>query len=247
MIAICPSCHDQVHRSDLGIDDETLYRWKQLVREPVQTDHVYVEPGEESKLLLGSIAFTGDGTGVRVFELRPNSRVSFDLIDGRLMNLNLNVATPSGDELLRVVDGHITHQVDDRLSYKRRTGRCRLEAPISDDFIPMWALERLAGVGQLQGFVTGVERGSAALVPPVWVRGPREHDDVLVRQIHLAALALRRRPHHVAAAVLPVPHEIALREVRLRLAEVLVDQRQQLHLRAQHDRHQNRLYSEPRG
>src|SRR6202000_2926571 len=46
MIAICPTCHDAVHNGPLAIDDATLRRWKEIDRQPVRRDLIYVEPGD---------------------------------------------------------------------------------------------------------------------------------------------------------------------------------------------------------
>jgi hypothetical protein len=66
MIALCPARHDAVHHVPLVIDDGTVYRWKGIKREAeARRDHVYVEPGGAPKLLLGTLAVTGDQGVVR--------------------------------------------------------------------------------------------------------------------------------------------------------------------------------------
>ncbi len=142
MVAVCPTCHDAVHHGPLVIDDETVHRWKRLVRAKPPRDHVYVEPGESAKLLLGTIAITGQ-SGVRAFELGPSTRLSFRLADLDVMLLNLAIATTAGDEVLRVVDSHVRHQADDPVVYERIPGHVRVTAPVSDDFMPGWALRQL--------------------------------------------------------------------------------------------------------
>jgi hypothetical protein len=137
MIAICPTCHDAVHHGPLEIDDETVYRWKHVARSRVQRDHVYVEPSESSKLLLGSIYFTGKG-GVTVFDLGESSRLSFRVIDGDVMLLNLAVCTTAGVELLRIVDGHVIHEAEPPVDYQRVPGRVKVTAPVTADFVPTW-------------------------------------------------------------------------------------------------------------
>jgi SEC-C motif/HNH endonuclease len=142
MIAICPTCHDAVHHGSLEITDQTLRRWKRIKRVPSKRDHVYVEPGDTSKLLLGTIAVTGL-KGVKVFELGPSTRLSFDVADGDIMLLNLAVSTTTGAEVLRVVDGHLRHAAEDRVRYDRVPGHMRVTAPLSDEFMPEWAVEKL--------------------------------------------------------------------------------------------------------
>ena len=55
MIAVCPACHDTVTRGNLRIDDETLYRWKNIIRGELNHDHIYVERGSPVRMLFGSI------------------------------------------------------------------------------------------------------------------------------------------------------------------------------------------------
>src|SRR4051794_25788888 len=46
MIALCPTCHDAAHGGTLRLDDDTLYRWKQLHRSGARSGHIYVAPGD---------------------------------------------------------------------------------------------------------------------------------------------------------------------------------------------------------
>jgi len=143
MVAICPTCHDAVHHGPLVIEDETIRRWKRAPRTKLQRDHVYVEPGESSKLLLGSIAITGQTGGVSAFDLGPSTRLSFRIADADIMLMNMAISTTAGSEVLRVVDGHVRHQAEEPVRYERVPGHVRVTAPISNDFMPDWALSRL--------------------------------------------------------------------------------------------------------
>lgn len=142
MVAVCPSCHDAIHNGPLEIDDDTVRRWKNSHRGQVRHDHVYVEPGSSSKLLLGTIAVTGD-EGLAVFELGPSTTLRFKLANQDIMLVNLAVANAAEEEILRVVDGHVRHAAEPPLTYERVPGRVRLTAPASDQFIPHWALSKL--------------------------------------------------------------------------------------------------------
>jgi SEC-C motif/HNH endonuclease len=142
MIAICPTCHDAVHNGALPISDGTLYAWKSIERSRPPTDNVFVEPGDSSKLLLGSLAVTGQG-GVTVFELGSSNRLSFRLVDEDIMHLNLAVATTGGQEVLRIVDGHVRHEAAEPLQYARTPGHIRLTAPASEEYMPAWALGQI--------------------------------------------------------------------------------------------------------
>jgi hypothetical protein len=103
---------------------------------------LYVEPGEASKLLLGTIAVTGQ-QGVTVFELGPPTKLSFRLEDEDVMLVNLAVSTTGGEEGLRVVDGHIRRDAGDRVEYERVPGHVCVRVPVSEQFMPPWALRKL--------------------------------------------------------------------------------------------------------
>jgi len=106
LIAICPTCHDAVHYGSLEITDEMLYAWKQLRRSDEHRGHIYVEPGGQTKLLLGTIAVTGP-TGVRVFDLSPNHRLGFRIVDGDIMLIDLELHDHSGKPIVRLTGGHV--------------------------------------------------------------------------------------------------------------------------------------------
>lgn len=145
MIAICPACHDAVHHGTLKIDDETLYRWKGIPRTATKQDLLYVEPGHSPKLLLGSVAATGD-TGLTVFQLSPTNRLSFRLANGDIFLVNLSISTVPGQEVIRIVDNHVRHAAEEPVRYHRRPGQIRVSAPDTPDFLPAWALACLRAV-----------------------------------------------------------------------------------------------------
>ncbi|RCW48145.1 HNH endonuclease signature motif containing protein [Halanaerobium sp. ST460_2HS_T2] len=146
MIAICPSCHDAVHYGNLKIDDETLLRWKKIKRKPTNRDHIYVEPGENPKLLLGSIALTGK-KGLKVFKLAPHNELSFRLIDKEIFLVNLEITTLTERKLLKVVDNHIKYFIDDKIEYLNRPGKISIFAPLNPNFIPLWAIYKIKKSG----------------------------------------------------------------------------------------------------
>src|SRR5262249_4117526 len=84
MIAICPTCHSHAHYGQLKIDDETIRSWKAIDRPPSTRGHIYVEPGEECRILLGSIYVTNGPSnpqGLIVFNLSQNNQLSFRVVD----------------------------------------------------------------------------------------------------------------------------------------------------------------------
>jgi hypothetical protein len=143
MIAICPSCHDAVHHGPLVIDDDTVYRWKGIKREAEpRRDHVYVEPGGPPRLLLGTIAVTGDD-GLVVFQLGPTNTLSFRVEDEDLLMLNLGVTDTAGQDLLRVTDNHVRQIDSETITYERVPGHVRVTAELGPEIVPTWAIDRL--------------------------------------------------------------------------------------------------------
>lgn len=143
MVAICPMCHDAVHSGPLTISDKTLYRWKTISRSAAaERGHLYVEPGRQAKLLLGSVAVTGDA-GLLVFELSAGSSLSFALKDEDIMLLSLALADRHGRVLVRLTDGYVAVEPGTDLEYSHVPGRHVITAPFTRRYMPMWALERI--------------------------------------------------------------------------------------------------------
>ncbi len=142
MIAVCPSCHDAIHHNkNLRIKDETVYRWKGIKRTKSNQSYVYVEPGNNPKILLGSIAVTSH-SDFSVFELSSTNHLKFRLLDKDILHINLKVTTISGLEVIRVIENHVIYADNILVQYEQRPGRFCLTAPPSEEFIPTWALTR---------------------------------------------------------------------------------------------------------
>ncbi|WP_368192929.1 HNH endonuclease signature motif containing protein [Aeromonas sp. s8] len=108
LIPVCPSCHDAIHHGSIEIDDETLYKWKDIER-PIKSGraHIYVEPSKDIKLLTGTIAIATKNRKVTVFKLSDNNKLSFKILDGDISLVNLKISNLSGKEVLKVSDNHI--------------------------------------------------------------------------------------------------------------------------------------------
>lgn len=144
MIAVCPSCHDQIHNGRLPIADDIIYRWKNIKRTSTKRDLLYVElnEGEPAKLLLGTIAVTGQ-SGLIVFELSTNNRLSFRLINEDIFLINLEITSLDGKTVISVVENHVKYELEGKVNYDRRAGKLRLTALFSDDLLPDWALSQI--------------------------------------------------------------------------------------------------------
>lgn len=142
MIAICAACHDSVDRGSLQISDQSLYRWKAIDRTGSSaTGHLFVEPGEAPKLLLGSLTVHGD-SGVVVFDFSERQRLAFAVRDDEIMLLNVKVSDSAGNLLLDVVDGYVRKQ-DESVELRARPGAIEVPAGFDSVLIPQWARSAL--------------------------------------------------------------------------------------------------------
>ena len=143
MIAVCPTCHDAIHHGQLAVDDRTLYRWKTLTRtEEARSGHVYVEPAREAKLVLGSVAVTGDA-GLVVFELSEGNRLGFALKDSEIVLLSLVVTNRRREEVVRLVDGYVRVPPGNDVEYRSTPGHHLITVPRNGRFVPKWAIEQI--------------------------------------------------------------------------------------------------------
>ncbi len=169
MIAVCPTCHDAIHNGDLPIDDDTVYRWKAIKRTPTRRDHIYVEPGEPTGLLLGSFEFRMLDER-QVFEISENNRFSYRIHHGDTMALYITLTTLSGRELLKVVEGHVKHEAEPPLRYERVPGHVRLVGPPSPDYAPEWAISLVRAVEPSFGADGSIPLVDLEVVEPGLVR-----------------------------------------------------------------------------
>lgn len=188
MIALCPVCHDAVHNGPLEITDETIYAWKSIKRKTTNRDHIYVEPGDEHMLALGSIGFTGV-PGATPLEPSPTNSLSYRVTDQDIFLVDLNICTRSGKELVRVVDGHVKYDVEDSMSYERVPGHIRVTAPVSTDLIPEWALIQFREVepdyGKDKLILIDIEVAEPGLVRVQGIWSYKEHIIIVTRK-HLS-------------------------------------------------------------
>jgi hypothetical protein len=195
MIAVCPTCHAHVHRGDLTIDDDTLYAWKRIVRNAATAaGHIYVEPSDQAKLLLGSIALMGEDAGLVAFELSENNRLAFALRDRDLLLLNLAVADRRSREIVKVVDGHVRLLDEDAATFDQRPGRARVTVPLHGRYLARRSVEMMrvhepafAQDGRLTMLDLEVVEPGLVRVQGVWTRGL---DAVVITRERLAFVSM---------------------------------------------------------
>lgn len=139
MIAICPVCHDSVTRGVLRIDDDTLYRWKNISRDKkLSSAYLYLEPNEDlPKIILGTISVQG-ATKFTVFELSEHNDLEFCLKADTILLPRLRIGRK--DKLLiDVVDGHVIRK-DQQITLEYRQGKVRVTDNSLRGRIPDWAM-----------------------------------------------------------------------------------------------------------
>jgi hypothetical protein len=143
MIAVCPSCHDAIHHGDIAIDDTVLYQWKSITHKAKQIrSHIYVEPGETVKILLGTIAVTAPSEAL-VFQLSPHNHLKCKIKEGDILLLDLAVSTLAGHEVLRVSDNHVKYQQRLDIEFLHVPGSIKVTVPSTDEFIPLWTIQHM--------------------------------------------------------------------------------------------------------
>ena len=144
LIAVCPTCHDAIHHGRIEIPDETLYAWKHIKRTKIpKLSYLYVEPGEEIKLLTGTIAVSTTNQEAMVFQLSHNNSLKFKILDGDIMMLNLKLADTNGKEVLRVVENYVRTKPSSDIEFLQIPGHIKVTAPANENFIPSEVLKQM--------------------------------------------------------------------------------------------------------
>jgi hypothetical protein len=144
MIAVCPACHDAIHQGSIEISDETIFIWK-TIRRPaaVIETHLYVEPGESIKLLLGSIAFTSRNQETIIFELSSRNRLQFRVEGGNILLVDLQVSSTGGGDVLRVIGNYVRHNESEGIAFRQVPGKISVEASVGSEFVPHWLAKQM--------------------------------------------------------------------------------------------------------
>ena len=104
--------------------------------------HIFVEPGRESKILLGTVAVTAPQQAL-VFNLSPGNRLGFAIRDQDILLLELSIATLTGVEVLRITDNHIRHNERPDIEFQQVPGTVNVVAPATEEFVPAWAVQQM--------------------------------------------------------------------------------------------------------
>ena len=141
LIAVCPTCHDQIHYGILKITDEDLYRWKRIVRTSgLDTGIIYVEAADELRIIAGKTELVTKHDVV-VFSLSNENRLKIRVLDGSFLQVTSCFQKLDGTQILRVVENHVRVKSDPDVSFDYRQGRASVTVPASQTYIPTRALE----------------------------------------------------------------------------------------------------------
>lgn len=158
MIAVCPSCHDEIHYGKLGMDDATLYAWKGIKRDATeQIAQLFVEPSNKVRVRVGELEIATSVGQVTVFELSNRSRLSFRILDGDLLRISCWLYDKHGKEILRVVDNVVRVRKDKNIDVRFRSGRAAISVPNTAQYIPPWMVESMRH--QIPDFCSGPRVG----------------------------------------------------------------------------------------
>lgn len=142
MIAICPSCHNEVHHGSLKITDEQVYEWKGIKR-PVRPSSalIYAEAADQLKLILGGFAaIATPHDEAIIFQLTNTSELRLVVLDGRWVQVTTRIVTTGNEEVLRVVQNHIRVINDLDVKFEHRAGRVLVTVPNTAEYMPRDAI-----------------------------------------------------------------------------------------------------------
>lgn len=143
MIAVCPACHDTVTRGNLRIDDETLYRWKNIIRGELNHDHIYVERGSPVRMLFGSITVEAARGSLIVFDLPNNNKLSLEIIDSDIAMIDLVIKALDGNTIIKMSKNYIEYKLKEGIDIRRRPGKFQLV--LTDqalNLVPSWITQQ---------------------------------------------------------------------------------------------------------
>ena len=74
--------------------------------------------------------------GMRFIDLGLSGALSFRVVDGdvMVMVMSLRPANTRGEEILRIVDGHVREGADPNVRFESRTGQIEVIAPLTPEY-----------------------------------------------------------------------------------------------------------------
>jgi hypothetical protein len=149
MIAVCPACHDAIHHhKTLKITDDELQAWKDFSRIAVASDHIYVEPGEDARLVVGNLSLSGLGE-VNVLKL-GSQHLRIGLVERRTLTVDLRIDDLGGNKVVWGESGHVFWDPAE-ITVDRRQGRLSITTDNTERHLPLWFRERIEQQSKQKG------------------------------------------------------------------------------------------------
>ncbi|WP_379968285.1 HNH endonuclease signature motif containing protein [Ectobacillus sp. sgz5001026] len=142
MIAICPTCHANVHyNNSLIIEDSEIYQWKTIIRSKTNEliTQFFVEPSSKCSLLFGPMKFISY-KGMLPIKL-ADQLIEYKILDGKLYFINLFIKDQNGNPLCKANHNIIISNEVEGFTINKREGRLQIIADLSTGLLPKWALE----------------------------------------------------------------------------------------------------------
>jgi hypothetical protein len=147
MIAVCPTCHDEIHNGG-GISDELLYEWKKIPRNGDMASeivgHIYVEPSTEIRVLTGSMCVATDNAEAVVFQLSNANKFSFKIRgDADIFFASCTIKDLSGAYLVRAFDNYFKIIKDKIVTVAQRPGKICVRLLDAKKYLPAWTFNTM--------------------------------------------------------------------------------------------------------
>jgi len=101
--------------------------------------------------------------------------LKFRIVDQDILLLDLRITSLSGQEMLRVTDNHIRHDVSELVSFKQVPGHVQISVPASPEYIPTWVVPKMqmhepgfARNGEITALALDVIRPGLVIVEGLW-------------------------------------------------------------------------------
>jgi hypothetical protein len=140
MIAVCPACHDEIHRGRTSISDEDLLRWKALRNPGAASAHFYVKPQSSDAeqaafMVIGNQPVSGYAA-VSAFQL-GNQHLEIDLLsDLSTFVIAFRLDDLDGNPAIWADKSHVFWD-SSLVTVDSRTGKIEVWGE-SERFWPMW-------------------------------------------------------------------------------------------------------------
>lgn len=144
MIAICPSCHDSVHRGSLRITERAIRSWQSIKRSPkVKRAYLYVEPNYGPMIQLGEICYRCKEDEAYVINLSGDAYLKIRTVDQQHISVSTQLKDLSGNIVMVIVENHLELKKTDNIHFEYVAGHFRITTDDWTKFIPTWIYDKI--------------------------------------------------------------------------------------------------------